>query len=149
MRRGGPAEHPVRLPHRLGQGSDVDGVDPPAVEHPGQALDVVGVQVAQDDQRDVVDTEVVETALHLRGVGAGVEHHRSRPGIEHQPVALSDVASDEGPAVRRPRSGGQPKAEEGDQQSCQPRAHDPPRGAMSGGYHNAHGQHRQTDSPSR
>ena len=55
-----PCEHSVRLPHRLGEGSYVESVDLPPVEHTGQTFDVVGVQVAEHDHGDVVNPQMVK-----------------------------------------------------------------------------------------
>ena len=46
--------------------------DPPPPEHSGQAADVVGVQVAEQHQRHLVDAEPVQAPVHRATVRAGV-----------------------------------------------------------------------------
>jgi hypothetical protein len=86
-----------------GQRPGADHVDGPAVEHPGEPAGVVGVQVREQDQGQVVDVQPIQAPVHRRGIRPGVhEHSAARAHRDHQRVALADVAGDEHRAVRRP-----------------------------------------------
>lgn len=113
---GGPALHPGPLPRWLLERSHVDGVHLASLQDTGQAFDMVGVQMAEHDQRHVTDVQVIEAALHPRWIRAGVDDDRARrAGPQHQPIPLADIARDEGPLLRCPRAGRQPGSQDGDQ----------------------------------
>ncbi len=72
-------------------------------EHAGQPTDVVGMEVRQHQGRHLVDLQPVEAPSDRLRVGSGVDHERPPvAGVEHQTVALPDVARHQHPAVRRP-----------------------------------------------
>ncbi|GAA1963701.1 hypothetical protein GCM10009838_21020 [Catenulispora subtropica] len=53
---------------------------------------MVGVEVGEEEQRDLVDAEVGQAAVGFRGVGAGVDDDgRARADGEGEGVALADV----------------------------------------------------------
>lgn len=67
-----------------------------AAERPGQAADVVGVQVREQHQRQPVDPEPVQARVDQHRVGPGVdEQPLTGRGGQHQRVALPDVAGDQ------------------------------------------------------
>lgn len=64
---------------------------------------MVGVEVAQHQQRDVPHPQLAQTAVHRHRVGTGVHHHRRAvPGGQRQRVALAHIAHHQPPARRRP-----------------------------------------------
>ena len=99
-----PAEQPLPLDRRLVQRPDLDLADLPASQQAGHALDVVGVQVGQHQQRDPPDAQPRQAGVDLRRVGAGVDDQsRRRPEVDDETVALPHVAADKDPARWRPR----------------------------------------------
>lgn len=64
---------------------------------------MIGVEVRQQHQRQRVDAQPVEAAVHGAHVGSGVHQHSlARSGGQHERVALPDVAGDQHRARRRP-----------------------------------------------
>ncbi|GAA1202605.1 hypothetical protein GCM10009675_19640 [Prauserella alba] len=105
--------HPVRAcllqdrlprPRRRPALPHPDRSDDSAVEHRRQPPDVVGVEVAQYDQRHSFDVQPVEAAVDRPGVGPDVDDDgpAGRTGGQHDPVTLADVARHDRPARRRP-----------------------------------------------
>ena len=70
--------------------------DLPVAERAGQAADVVGVQVGEQHQRQPVDAQPVQTAVHRDHVGSCVDQHGlPRTRGHHEGVPLADVAGHE------------------------------------------------------
>lgn len=91
--------------------------DPPAAHQPGQAADVIEVEVGQHEQRHLVDVQTTQAAIEDDRIGSGVDHDRgARPGRQQQGIALADVAGQEQPARGRPGRGRRPHRE-GDHES--------------------------------
>jgi hypothetical protein len=89
-----------------GQRAGGDRADLPALQCPGEPAGVVGVEVGQQHQRQPVDAQPVEAAVDRPDLRAGVDEHAlPRPGGDHQPVALPDVAGDEDGRRRWPAVG--------------------------------------------
>ena len=77
--------------------------DRPSVECSGEAADVVGVEMGEQNQRQRVDAEPVQAAVHRTDRRAGVDQHAlPSTGRQHQRVALTDVAGDDHGVRRRP-----------------------------------------------
>ena len=77
--------------------------DRPPGERSGETADVVGIEVGEEDQRQLVDPQPVEAPVHRTDVGAGVDEHATAPSErQHQTVALPHVAD------HQRRSGGRP-----------------------------------------
>jgi hypothetical protein len=77
--------------------------DVAAGQRSGQTADVVGVEVAEQHQRQLVDAQPVEAAVDRADLRTGVhQHSRAGPGRHHERVPLADVAGDEHRAVHRP-----------------------------------------------
>ena len=75
----------------------------PAGQRPGQAGHVVGVEVRQHHQRNVVDAQPSQAPVLQHDVRAGVDQYGlPRPGRHHEGVALPDVAGHEVGGSRRP-----------------------------------------------
>jgi hypothetical protein len=67
----------------------------PARQCPGQPAGVVGVEMREQYQRQRVDAEPVEAAVHRADLGPGVdEDPLPLPGGDHQRVPLAHVAGD-------------------------------------------------------
>ncbi len=93
----------IGLVGRVLERTDLHHPDLAAVEHAGQPVDVVGVQVAEQHDRHPVDPEPVEAAVDGGRVRPSIDHHgRPVTGGQHDRVALTDVADDEEPAGGRP-----------------------------------------------
>ncbi len=90
------------------QPGDLDLADGPAVEHARQAVDVVGVEVGEHDDRHPTYPETLQAPVDQHGVRPRVDHDGpGSPRVEDQSVALPDVAGDHHPAVGRPARGRQ------------------------------------------
>lgn len=64
---------------------------------------MVGVEMGEDEQRDLGDPEGAQTAVDEAGLRAGVHHDGGAVARgEHQRVALADVAGHQPPGRRRP-----------------------------------------------
>jgi|tagenome__1003787_1003787.scaffolds.fasta_scaffold20962878_2 hypothetical protein len=90
---------------RVGRGERAGGhlTHPPAAERPRQTGDVVGVEVGQEDQRDVSHPEALEAPVLDPDLGAGVhENGLARTGRHDEPVALPHVARHHVGEGRRP-----------------------------------------------
>lgn len=102
---------------RFVEGGGLDGAHGAPPQDPGQAGDVVGVEVGEDEQRDGGDPQGAQTAVDEPGLRAGVDHDGGAvPRREHQRVALADVAGHQPPGRRRParhRAGQRHRAHEG------------------------------------
>jgi hypothetical protein len=87
-----------------------DEIDVPAGERAGQAAHVVGVQMAEEHERELVDAEPVQAAVDRTDLGAGVHEHAGagRRG-DDQRVPLPDVAGDEDRVGGRPATGDLPQ----------------------------------------
>lgn len=98
-----PAAHAGDLARRFGHLRGRHRTDRAVPQHAGQALDMVGVVVAEDRQRDAADAEFAQAAVDRPGIRTGVHHHRGpRTRVEDERVALADVAHRHMPAGRRP-----------------------------------------------
>jgi hypothetical protein len=83
-----------------------DDPDVPAGQRAGQSAHVVGVQVAEEHQRELVDAQAVQAAVDRTHLGAGVHQHtRARRDGDDERVPLPDVAGDEDRVVGRPAPG--------------------------------------------
>ena len=119
VRRRRPASRPAAAAPRTSRGAvgrvEQRGAPRPRrprgpSQHPGEPVDVVGVEVREHQQRHArVTPSRSRQRVHRRRVGAGVDHDRRcrRPGVEHQAVALPDVARRPAPsrAAASPASG--------------------------------------------
>jgi hypothetical protein len=112
------------------EGPGRDDPDVPASERAGQATDVVGVEVGHQHERQCVDAEPVEAAIHRADVRAGVHQHRGTGSHgQDERVALPDVAGNGHGAGGRPATDRLPHRppdedeaqEHGDGQGAQPR----------------------------
>jgi hypothetical protein len=93
-----------QCPPRFVDRPDGDDAHRPAAQRPGEAADVVRVQVTDQDHRQRRDTQPVEAGIHRSVARPGVDQHGPPllPGREDQCVALADIARHHGPARRRP-----------------------------------------------
>ncbi len=90
--------HEPGLCRAVRDGGDLDGADRPAPEDAGQAAYVVGMEVAEDEQRDAVDSEPAQAPVHGPWIGPGIDDEgRAGARRDHQAVPLPDVAHDEPP----------------------------------------------------
>jgi len=100
-----------------------DPADRAPAQGSDQAADVVGVQVAEQHERDPADPEPAEARID-RSVGrAGVDQHhpaRSRSG-QHDGIALPDVAGNDHPARGRPPWWDEPGRDDHDRGACKGR----------------------------
>ncbi len=72
-------------------------------EQSGQAIDMVGVEVGENQQRHLGDLQPLEAALEQVGVGADVHDDAGAgSGPKHERVALTDVAHRHHPGIARP-----------------------------------------------
>ena len=79
---------------------------------------MVGVEVGQHDQWNPLDTQAAQAPVHRLRFRTRVHHDGgAAAGVEHEPVALADVAGDHHPLLSRP-----PRCRQRDQQ----RAHHQP-----------------------
>jgi hypothetical protein len=100
--RGGRA-HGRRTARRVAQPGRQHLTDVLLGQHPLDTAHVVGVEVGQHQHGDGRDPQAVEATEHRRRFGAGVDDDRpSVAGVEHQAVALADVARHHHPAVGWP-----------------------------------------------
>jgi hypothetical protein len=65
-----------RTRHRITQRPGEDLGYPPPAHQPGETADVVEVEVAEDEQRNLVDAEVPQAAVDRHGVWSGVDRDR-------------------------------------------------------------------------
>ncbi|KPI24455.1 hypothetical protein OV450_7373 [Actinobacteria bacterium OV450] len=101
-RRRGPPDEPG-LGGRLFQRGGLNHTHRPAAQHPGQASDVVGVKVRQQEQWHPAHPQGTQARVHRARFGARVHHDgRVRAGGEHGGVALAHRALDVAPVGRRP-----------------------------------------------
>ena len=88
-------------------------------EHAAEPIDVVGVEVAENEQIHPIDPEPVQAGVGRLGIGAGVHNNHAPTGSGDKGIPLSDVARDDPPVPRRPAIG------EGDRRTHQ--RHEPGR----------------------
>jgi hypothetical protein len=69
-------KHPVVLGPRREVRRHLDLVHPPIVEHAGQPADVIGMEMAQHDDRDVLDAKVLQAPIHRGRIRPGVDDNR-------------------------------------------------------------------------
>ena len=75
----------------------------PTAQHAGQAVDVVGVEVAEQDQGHVGDAGLPQAAVDCGRVRTGVDDDGGRrPGAQQKRLTLADVADDDRPVRRGP-----------------------------------------------
>lgn len=143
-----------RLVGGLVQGGGLDGAHGPAAQDPGQAGDMVGVEVGEEEQRDHGDPQGAQTAVDEAGLRAGVDHQSGAVARgQHQRVALTDVAGHQPPGGQRPAGHGPGQrdgAQDGrhDQQyddGAQPRT--PQEAAPHGDRHHREGGEEQGTRP--
>jgi hypothetical protein len=110
-----PVERPPRLPHR----PDGDRADRPVAQRSRKTADVVGVQVADQDDRECGDAEPIEAGVDRPVDRPGVDQHGPPPltGREHHRVALPDVARHHRPLRRRPAGAQHPGRHQHEQQA--------------------------------
>ncbi len=112
---------------RVLEARGLDGADPTPVQHPGDAVDVVGVEVREHQQRDVGDAEPAQAAVDRGRVGPGVHDHAgAAAGVQDERVALADVARDQHPARGRPARRGHADQGSGDEQRAAGQPRPPP-----------------------
>lgn len=125
----GPTPDTQGFAVRLWDRGRLDPADRAPAEHARQALDVVGVEMAQKHQRNAVDAEIAQAPVHRVGVRSGIDHDSgAAAGVEDEGVALAHVAHHGEPVVRRPagqRTGERRRAHQGH------------------GQHDRHGGHHQ------
>lgn len=146
--RHGLDHHGVQLPGRLMYGPDGDGRHRASAQRADQPTDVVGMEVAQHDQRDSPHPQPRQARIHRCGVGTGVDQHHpagTRRG-EHHRVALSHVARHHRPARRRPAEWRDPRRDENEAGAQQHGDEHRPvtRGA---GHHEQAADHRSHQQP--
>ncbi len=95
---------------------DGDPTDRPTAQRPGEAADVVGMQVAEQHEGDPAHAEPGEAGVDGPVRRAGVDqHHPARPRRgQDDGVALPDVARHDHPAGRRPARRDEPGRDEHD-----------------------------------
>ena len=72
---------------------------------PGSPFHVIGVEMAEYQQRDAAYAEGPQASGHECRIGSGVDDDSGvRRGAQHESVTLPDVADDELPPGRWPRS---------------------------------------------
>jgi hypothetical protein len=92
---------------RLVEGGGLDRAHRTAPQDSGQAVDVVGVEVGEHQERDGGDAEVAQAAVGEGGFRSGVDDHGGAGARrEDQGVALADVAGDKTPVGRWPSGDG-------------------------------------------
>lgn len=85
------------------EGGGLDRAHGTAAQDPGEAGDMVGVEMREDEQRDRGDPERTQAAVDEAGLRAGVHHDGGAVARgEHQSVALADVAGHQPPGRGRP-----------------------------------------------
>jgi hypothetical protein len=69
-----------------------------------QTSDVVGVEVTEQHQRNLVDAQLLEAAVDVAELGAGIDHDPfARPtGGQNEAVPLADIARNHEPSRWRP-----------------------------------------------
>ncbi|PRY42123.1 hypothetical protein LY71_11871 [Geodermatophilus tzadiensis] len=126
---GGPVERGCPLLGRRERAGG-DHADVPPAERAGQPADVVGVEVREQHQRQPVDAQPVQAAVHRADVGARVDEDGLPRSRRHdQRVALPDVAGDQDRLRRRPPVGHlaqrpaqeQQTQQDGERERAQPR----------------------------
>lgn len=141
--------------HELGAGSGiVEGAgeqrtDAPLPHGAGQPADVIEMEMGQHEQWDGGDLQISQAAVDQYRVGTGVDLHRGMAaGVQHQRVALADVASDENPAGRRPARGDRAHRDQhGDGSDAGRREYPPWPGARRDGDH--HYEQQEQRKPAR
>jgi hypothetical protein len=100
---------------RLGQAGGEHRSDPAAAEHTFDPGHVVGVEVADHQQRDRPDPQVTQAAVGGGRVRPGIHHHRGPAGHrQHQQVALPDRARHHHRVRRWPAAGHCPHRQRAD-----------------------------------
>lgn len=99
----GPGRDPQMFLGRFVEWPDVELADCAMAEYAGQTLDMVGVEVRQQDERQPANTEFAQAPVDSHWVGTRVEEHGfSRSGAHRDSVALTDIADNHRPVARRP-----------------------------------------------
>ena len=102
--------------------------DATSLQHAGQAGNVIGVKVGDDQQRHLRDPQPVQAAPHRAGFRTAVHHDRAAAAGPHsKPVALTDIAGNHHPVTWRParlagRAAQADDHDRGEQQESQGRA---------------------------
>lgn len=115
----GLSSHLLPCPRRHPCGTEPHRADGPVViQHRVEPANVVGVQVAQHDERHPGHVQPVQAGRHRADFRPGVHHDRttSLARGEHQRVALPDIAGDHRPPRRRPPRRDYPYRDHHDQQ---------------------------------
>jgi len=87
----------------LAERRDHNLTDRPSVQRTRQTTNVVEVKVGQDQQVDPFDVKVAQAPVDGKRLGPDVDDNAgARPGVEHDRIALTDVAGDHQPARWRP-----------------------------------------------
>ena len=95
-----------------------------------QAVHVVGVEVGQDQQWDLIDVEPTQAAVDRGRLGTRVDDDACAVAhVDDQGITLPDVTGDDQPAARRP-PGGRRHHDHGDDE--EPSAGEPGRPAAAG-----------------
>ena len=88
---------------RVGQRGHLDRPDRPPAQHARQPVDVVGVEVREHHQPRPAPRRAAAGSDPSRpGPGRCPRPPRSRTGVQHETVALADVAGHHHPPARRP-----------------------------------------------
>jgi hypothetical protein len=105
----GPPGEPVQPTGPVvgrGEGAGGDGPDVPPGQRTREPSGVVGVEVGEEDQRQAVDAQSVQTAVDRADVRAGIDQDPlPRTGRHDERVALPHVAGDQHRVGRRPPTG--------------------------------------------
>ncbi len=125
--------------------------DPAAAERAGQPRHVVGVEVRQEHQGELVDAQPGQAGVDRRPVGTGVDQHPGpRAGRHHERVTLTDVAGDHHRAGHGPAPGGLPQRPAQDHDAHEHRQRERPAPGPAPQRPAADGQqHREQDGSRR
>ncbi len=93
-----PTEQPLALDRRLVERTDLHLTDLPPAQHARDALDVVGMQVRQHEQRHLLHPQPAQAAVDRARVGASVDHQNTGVEAHDVAVALAHVARHDQPA---------------------------------------------------
>jgi hypothetical protein len=106
--RGAP-QHRVERGRSVVVGRERSGCDDPDLpprQRTGESAHVVGVEVAQEHQRQLVDAETVQAAVDRADLRSGVDEHTGTGrGREDEGIPLPDVAGDQDRVLDRPAAG--------------------------------------------
>jgi hypothetical protein len=128
---------------RLVQRGQRDRGDLATTQYARQPVDVVGVEVAQDEQVHPVDAQPAQASVHAGRIGAGVDDDRAA-GAERQDdgVALAHVAHDHERAGRRPARREHPHRQPAEDHADRDDEREPPRQPPPRGH-----EQRQSEGP--